>query len=91
MSQTLPIIQNFLDYLVDERHFSPYTSRCYGLDLRQFSEFLIEDMSIEINMENETDALATHESGEGGGEGTLTAVILNADCGNPLWLDSNMN
>jgi len=33
MSDTLPIIQHFLTYLIDERHFSPYTSRCYGLDL----------------------------------------------------------
>ena len=79
MSQTLPIIQNFLEYLVDERHFSPYTSRCYGLDLRQFSEFLIEDLGIEINIDSEANALASSEAGTGGGEGTLTAVILKAD------------
>ena len=79
MSQTLPIVQNFLEYLVDERHFSPYTSRCYGLDLRQFSEFLVEDLGIEINMDSETNALAASEAGQGGGEGTLTAVILKAD------------
>jgi integrase/recombinase XerC len=79
MSQTLPLIQNFLDYLVDERHFSPYTSRCYGLDLRQFSEFLIEDLGIDFNMDSETSALAASESGGGGGEGTLTAVILKSD------------
>jgi len=39
MSQHLPLVEQFLTYLTDERHFSPYTSRCYGLDLRQFIEF----------------------------------------------------
>src|SRR5688572_79226 len=35
-----PLVQQFLDYLRLERHFSPYTARCYGADLRQFGEFL---------------------------------------------------
>ena len=39
-TNTLPLIQHFLTYLTDERHFSPYTGRCYGLDLRQFVEFI---------------------------------------------------
>ena len=38
--QDLPLIQQFLDYLRLERHFSPYTARCYGADLRQFVQFL---------------------------------------------------
>ena len=33
----LPVIEQFMSYLLDERHFSPYTSRCYGVDLRQYS------------------------------------------------------
>ena len=37
---TLPITQAFTDYLTDERHFSPYTARCYGADLRQFVDWL---------------------------------------------------
>ena len=32
---TLPIIAGFTSYLMDERHFSHYTARCYGADLRQ--------------------------------------------------------
>jgi len=36
----LPIIQQFVDYLRHERHFSPYTARCYAADLRQFVEHL---------------------------------------------------
>ena len=34
------LIEQFIDYLRLERHFSPYTARCYGADLRQFTEFL---------------------------------------------------
>jgi integrase/recombinase XerC len=33
----------FVDYLKHERHFSPYTARCYGADLRQFGEYLAGD------------------------------------------------
>jgi integrase/recombinase XerC len=35
-----PIVQGFVDYLRHERHFSPYTARCYGADLRQYIEYL---------------------------------------------------
>ena len=34
------LIEQFVDYLRFERHFSPYTARCYGADLRQFAEHL---------------------------------------------------
>ncbi len=43
MAEPAPIVQKFVDYLRYERHFSPYTARCYGADLRQFSEFLAGD------------------------------------------------
>jgi integrase/recombinase XerC len=33
-------VQEFLSYLQFERHFSTYTSKCYGADLRQFGRFL---------------------------------------------------
>ena len=46
---TLPVITMFLDYLTDERHFSPYTARCYGADLRQYTEYLVDEHGIEIN------------------------------------------
>jgi integrase/recombinase XerC len=35
------IIQEFLNYLQFEKRFSGHTAKCYGADLRQFSEFLI--------------------------------------------------
>ncbi len=34
------MVDQFANYLRFERHFSPYTSRCYEADLRQFCEFL---------------------------------------------------
>ena len=43
---TLPLTQAFASYLTDERHFSPYTARCYGADLRQFCEYLTAEHNI---------------------------------------------
>ncbi len=37
-----PLIGQFVNYLRYERHFSPYTARCYGADLRQYVEFLTD-------------------------------------------------
>lgn len=50
---TLPIISAFLSYLTDERHFSPYTARCYGADLRQFLEYLVDESGRTLNEEHE--------------------------------------
>jgi len=38
-----PLIEQFVNYLRFERHFSPYTARCYGADLRQYAEHLVGD------------------------------------------------
>jgi len=57
MNENLPIVERFLSYLIDERAFSPYTSRCYGLDLRQFVEFLEGDLKLKVNPQNEQAAL----------------------------------
>jgi integrase/recombinase XerC len=35
------VIHEFLDYLQFEKRFSEHTAKCYGADLRQFTEFLI--------------------------------------------------
>ncbi len=34
------IIQDFLNYLKYEKHFSEHTAKCYGADLTQFSDYL---------------------------------------------------
>ena len=58
---TLPITDAFSKYLMDERHFSPYTARCYGADLRQFVDYLAEEQGIEINAAKEAEALKHRE------------------------------
>jgi integrase/recombinase XerC len=35
-----PLVQQFLDYLKHERHFSDYTIKSYGADLVQFGQFI---------------------------------------------------
>ncbi len=44
MSDSIPLLEQFVNYLHYERHFSPYTARCYGADLRQFVEYLTEQI-----------------------------------------------
>ncbi len=36
------LIDEFLNYLRFERHFSPHTAKCYAADLHQFCGFLVE-------------------------------------------------
>ncbi len=36
-----PQVQEFLDFLKFEKHFSDYTVKCYGADLMQFARFLV--------------------------------------------------
>lgn len=40
MSEQNSFIDQFGSYLRFERHFSPYTARCYGADLRQYTNYL---------------------------------------------------
>ena len=40
MAGTSQVVEQFVNYLRFERHFSPYTARCYQADLRQYSEYL---------------------------------------------------
>ncbi len=60
---TLPITTAFTSYLIDERHFSPYTARCYGADLRQFVEYLREEQGIQASEQQEADALRQRQDG----------------------------
>src|SRR5688500_736776 len=39
-----PLVQQFLDYLRLEKHFSDYTVKSYGADLIQFGQFLMGDI-----------------------------------------------
>lgn len=49
MQRPLPIVEQFLGYLLDERHFSVYTGRCYGVDLRQYADFISDDRGVTVD------------------------------------------
>lgn len=74
----LPLTEAFSRYLTDERQFSPYTARCYGADLKQFLEFLVEHLNREIDEAAEQAALERRQAGQKG-QGTLTDAICDAD------------
>jgi len=76
---TLPIIAGFTSYLMDERHFSHYTARCYGADLRQYVEFLADEGNVEIKEANEQSALdkiANNGSSNGDVMGTIMPATV---------------
>jgi integrase/recombinase XerC len=62
---TPPIVSAFLSYLTDERHFSPYTARCYGADLRQYTDFLSTEHSLQTTLEQEAQAFAARQGRAG--------------------------
>jgi integrase/recombinase XerC len=52
----IALLDAFTSYLADERHFSPYTARCYGADLRQYTDFLCSVHKITLNEQRESKA-----------------------------------
>jgi len=80
----IPLTDQFASYLTDERHFSPYTARCYGADLRQFIEYLVGDTGIAIDQDAERHAMhsRTNPGGDIAGKidrPTITNIICDAD------------
>ncbi len=86
-SEHLPIIEGFMSYLLDERHFSPYTARCYGVDLRQYAEFLCGELRLKPARTQEAEAFARAGRDAGPdkaivgtvGATTITATMLQID------------
>lgn len=75
MENDLPLIRQFLDYLRLERHFSPYTARCYGADLRQYAQFL----ATQDDAPPAAHPPATPTAGDAGPSGPPAAVADPAD------------
>jgi integrase/recombinase XerC len=84
----LPLTDGFIAYLTDERHFSAYTARCYGADLRQFVEYLTTQLGGTVSPEQEKQAYESRlvrgsksEAAVAGSIGpkTLTGTILDAN------------
>ncbi|MHC4416839.1 MAG: tyrosine recombinase XerC [Planctomycetota bacterium] len=69
------MIEDFMRYLLDERHFSPYTSRCYGVDLRQYAEFLTEELNITATRQQEAQVLARFAERGGNSEPHVVATL----------------
>ena len=60
MSGQNQLTDKFVDYLRFERHFSPYTARCYGADLRQYSLYMAgESLGQQAGTPAETPAATT--------------------------------
>ncbi len=78
MSDHLPIVDAFLHYLIDERHFSPYTSRCYGVDLRQYVDFLLDELNIQLSEQQEKDAYTrrAQQAASGGAPGAEHSGVV---------------
>jgi len=90
---TLPLTDAFTSYLSDERHFSPYTARCYGADLRQYIEYLSAEHHITVNIDREREVFNRRaemsRTSAGGADaragiagsitpGTITALLMGA-------------
>jgi integrase/recombinase XerC len=81
----LPIVKAFLDHLLEERAFSPYTARCYGVDLRQYTTWLSEEAAMDVS--DAAEAVAWQRAQSGPTEDvvgsvvppTMTVMVLDAD------------
>ncbi len=77
---TLPIIAGFTSYLMDERHFSHYTARCYGADLRQYVEFLCDEHNLSENEAAEQTAFDKLNAAAGSAGAILPASVTKHIC-----------
>jgi len=66
----IPVIDEFLNYLKFERHFSGHTAKCYAADLAQFCAFLTGGPSAAMAILSG----ATGRAAYGGGNGTIGAA-----------------
>ncbi len=77
----VPIIEEFKSYLTDERHFSPYTAKCYGADLRQYVSHLKAEFGVASSAQQEQSALDSRRNGKADANEpeTITSSICEAD------------
>ena len=84
IEQNVPIITTFLEYLLEERAFSAYTGRCYGVDLRQYLVWITEEQNLTLDIPAESSAWQRFAQGEKEvaghvGPETITEHLVNAD------------
>jgi integrase/recombinase XerC len=76
------LIEEFLNYLKFERHFSPHTAKCYSADLAQFCAFLTGDVAAAGGHQNFTGRTAKAGSrlaAEGGHDAVAGGGIAVAE------------
>jgi integrase/recombinase XerC len=78
------LIDDFLNYLNFERHFSPHTAKCYAADLAQFCAFLSGDLARATGRQNFSAGAVTLNrqavAGQPGDQGSpSTAVMIATD------------
>ena len=71
MDESSAIVEQFLHYLKFEKRFSEHTAKCYGADLSQFSEFLLNTPS-DGPSSSSSAALGHHDGGGGTALATQT-------------------
>lgn len=79
MSKNTPkpaIVEAFLSYLLDDRHFSPYTARCYGVDLRQYTEYLGDHTGLDFDEAREKGAFEQRERHPATGDDEVAGSVL---------------
>ncbi len=79
----LPVVDGFLNYLSNERHFSAYTARCYGADLRQLVDFIAQELKTPIDTAVEKAAYDQRVAKAVPPSGAATAVAVIASIGGP--------
>lgn len=85
-----PLIDEFLNYLKFERHFSPHTAKCYAADLAQFCCFLAGDIEGAKGGQSfgsagrSTGAAASMAGRTTGGPSVATAVMAPTEIGAKL-------
>lgn len=76
MDEHHPLVAKFLSYLSDERNFSPYTARCYGLDLGQYAAYLKGAFKVSASAADEA---AATRSPSPSATNTIASLMLGAD------------
>jgi integrase/recombinase XerC len=84
----VPLIDEFLNYLKFERHFSPHTAKCYSADLVQFCGFLVgETGAVNGGGAPSGGTVTSSATGEAGARPQLLTAVLEATTVQPKLLE----
>lgn len=85
----IALIDEFLNYLKFERHFSPHTAKCYAADLYQFCAYIHGDMEAASGRQNFTRPAVSGRADAGAGSAapvTSGPSVALADAAGPARL-----